>query len=255
MLAVSIVIFSDPVFGINIKYNDFSDLSAFTLGGRVQELNTVPDDKMQLISGTWQRNGYAFLNNPIALGDTFSTHFSFQITNNIGGSADWLVFNIQTKNTVFGGNSVSVEFDIFNNGFRDHNDGNHIGLNLNHNFFSNVVQPVTTPFNNEEIWHAWIDYDGAYLNISSSMNIAKPIDPFISYGLDVASLLGTSDVYLGSHAASGAYGADFSVLNWTFNSPEPIPEPPTILLLCSGLVGLFRFRKRFMSKRFYMRKI
>jgi hypothetical protein len=205
-------------FAVNINYPDFSDLSDFTLGARAAQLNTIPDDKLQLISGIWQRNGYALLTEPVILGQTFTTHFTFQITNNIGVGADWLVFNIQTENGLYSGNAVSVEFDIFNNYARDNYSGNHIGINVNHYFYSVVTQHVSTDFNNGDIWHAWIDYDGNILNVYASTASIKPYTPYISYAIDVADILGTSQVYLGFHAASGAYGADFAVLSWSFTS-------------------------------------
>jgi hypothetical protein len=212
-------------FAVDINYPDFSDLSDFTLGANAQNLNTVPDDILQLISGTWQRSGYALLTDPITLEESFSTHFTFQITNNIGIGADWLLFNIQTENGLSAGNAISVEFDIYNNGARDNNNGNHIGVNVNHGFYSVVTQPVTTPFNNEEIWHAWIEYDGNILDVYASMDAAKPASPYISYPIDVPEILGTSEVYLGFRAGSGARGADFAILSWSFESIEPVTCP------------------------------
>ena len=86
-------------FSATVEYKNFYDLSAFTLGVRAAELNAIPDSELQLISGTWQRDGYAILSIPIKLSENFSTHFSFRITNNVEGGdadglgADWLVFN------------------------------------------------------------------------------------------------------------------------------------------------------------------
>ena len=222
LIFVCIVLCPAMVTATDIYYSDFFDLSAFTLGVRAAELNAVPDGTLHLISGIWQRNGYAILTNPVHLSDSFSTHFCFRIYNNIAGGADWLVFNIQTDDELTSGNAVTVEFDIFNNGSRDNYSGNHIGLNINHDFSSSIVQTVSPDFNNEEIWHAWIDYDGNLINVYASTSSEKPDTPYISQELDVLSILGTSDVYLGFHAASGAYGADFDVLNWSFNSPQGI---------------------------------
>lgn len=252
VLAIWLMVVPNVVFGVSINYPDFSDLSAFTLNTRAQELNSG-DGTLHLIDGIYQR-GTAFLTDTIILGETYSTAFSFQITDNVrlgdsdGLGADWLRFSIQTvEDLAVGGDMVGIEFDIYNNRERDNFSGNHIGLNVEYPVSSSVaIQHVDTRFNNDEVWFAWIDYDGSFMNIYASMGVVKPDTPYISHEIDVADILGTSEVYLGFLAASGAGGATFDVLDWSFQT-TPVPEPATMLLLGTGLIGLVGFRKR--SKR------
>ena len=242
-------------FSATVEYKNFYDLSAFTLGVRAAELNAIPDSNLQLISGTWQRDGYAILSSPIKLSENFSTHFSFRITNNVEGGdadglgADWLVFNMQTDLNPPGGKAVSIEYDIFNNGARDDNSGNHVGINIDHNFDSIAIQHVASRFNDGDIWHTWIEYNNTLLEIFISIDDKKPINPILSYPIDILTHIGTPFVYLGFHAASGAYGADFSILDWEFISPAEVPstievdidikpgsDPNSINLKSNGLV-------------------
>jgi hypothetical protein len=231
-----------------ISYPDFSDTTGLTLSYRAAEL-TGSDDRLHLQDGWFQR-GVALLTDPIALDATFSTYFQFQIFNTVerfgpGSGADWLWFNIQTEDGIYdeAGNSIGVEFDIWNNGARDDYSDNHIGVNVNYDFESVVTQHVSPNFNNEQVWHAWIDYDGSNLEIFASNSSIRPETPYISYGVDISSILGTSDVYIGFHAASGQEGADFDVLSWTFRT-QPIPAPGAMLLAGIGVGGVAWLRRR-----------
>jgi len=85
VMVLCLMIVPFAAFAVDIYYPDFSDLSDFTFGANAQQLNTVPDDILQLASGTGQSSGYAYLTNQIPLGNTFSTYFSFRIDNNVGG--------------------------------------------------------------------------------------------------------------------------------------------------------------------------
>jgi hypothetical protein len=216
-------------FAVDINYPDFSDLSDFTLGANAQSLNTVPDDILQLASGTWQRSGYAYLTNQIKLENTFSTYFSFRIDNNVGGGdadglgADWLMFLLKREIGYYAAEDVAIEFDIFNNGSRDNYSGNHVGINYGGQFV--VTQHIDQRFNDGDIWHVWIDYDGSILAVYISLAALKPATPALTHTVDIANYFSDSDPYIGFQAASGAYGADFAILNWSFESIESVTCP------------------------------
>ena len=145
-----------------ISYTDFSDTTGLTLSYRAAEL-TGSDNRLHLQDGRFQR-GVALLTNTIVLDETFNTYFQFQIFNTVerfgsGSGADWLLFTIQTDDGIYdeSGNSIGVEFDIWNNGAYDNYSGNHIGVNINYDLVSVVTQHVSPDFNNEQVWNAWID--------------------------------------------------------------------------------------------------
>lgn len=232
---------SEVTFAELISYPDFSDTTGLTLSYRAAEL-TGSDNILHLQDGRYQR-GVALLTDPITLDQTFNTYFQFQIFNTVerfgtGSAADWLFFTIQTEDGIYGeaGNAVIVEFDVWNNGARDNYSGNHIGVNDGYSSVTTkVIQHVTPDFNNEQVWNAWIDYDGSNIEVFASNSSIRPDTPYISYGIDIPSILGTSDVYLGFHAASGQEGGDFDVLSWTFDT-QPVPLPSAVILGSLGLV-------------------
>ncbi len=250
VVMVIILGISDATFADLISYPDFSDTTGLTLSYRAAVL-TGSDNRLHLQDGRFQR-GVALLSNPIVLDQTFNTYFQFQIFNTVerfgpGSAADWLFFTIQTQQGIYdqAGNSVIVEFDLWNNGARDNYSGNHIGVNDEYSFVTTkAIQHVSPDFNNEQVWHAWIDYDGSNIEVFASNSSIRPVTPYISYALDIPGVLGTSDVYLGFHAASGQEGGDFDVLSWTFDT-QAIPAPGAILLGALGLsVAGWKLRRR-----------
>jgi hypothetical protein len=235
VMVMCLMLVSFAVLAVDINYPDFSDLSDFTLGDNAQQLNTVPDDILQLISGTWKRSGYAYLTNQIPLENTFSTYFTFRIDNNVGGGdsdglgADWLMFLLKREIGYLAAEDVAVEFDIFNNGARDNYSGNHVGINYGGEFV--VTQHVDQRFNDGDIWHVWIDYDGSFLKVYLSLTALKPVTPVLSHAVDISAYFSDTDPdpFIGFQAASGAYGADFAILNWSFKSIAPVICPEDII--------------------------
>jgi len=224
VMVLCLMIVPIAAFAVDINYPDFSDLSDFTLGANAQLLNSVPDDILQLASGPSQRSGYAYLTNQIQLENTFSTYFSFRIDNNVGGGdsdglgADWLMFLLKREIGYLAAEDVAVEFDIFNNGARDNNSGNHVGINYGGEFV--VTQHIDQRFNDGDIWHVWIDYDGSFLKVYISLTALKPATPVLSHAVDISLYFSDTDPdpYIGFQAASGSYGADFAILSWSFES-------------------------------------
>ena len=223
MITVLWVVPNQGFCEVNVLYNDFSDLSGFTLGANAADLNIVPDNILQLSSGTWQRSGYAYLIDRVQLETTFSTYFSFRINNNVGGGdsdglgADWLMFLFKHDVGYFNADDFAIEFDIFNNGARDKYSGNHVGINYGNQFVT--TQHVDKRFNDGDIWHVWIDYDGINISVYVSLDSTKPPAATIVHAVNIFDYLPDVNPLIGFQSASGAYGADFEILNWSFVSP------------------------------------
>jgi hypothetical protein len=133
------------------------------------------------------RSGSAFLKDRVTLDEnrSFNAYFTFQIsepgtTYGLTG-ADGLVFTIQpSANTVVspGGMgyqsiapSVGIEFDTWRND-ESHildPDHNHVGLDINGDLQS-VTKATPPGLLDENLWHVWVDYNGAAKNLELRMN-------------------------------------------------------------------------------------
>jgi hypothetical protein len=198
-----------------ILYPDFSSASGLQLNGTATYYS--PNDSLRLTSGLSQ-SGSAFSTSAISLAAnvSFSTYFSFNISNPMGISdgdgqgADGLVFVVQTVSNTAGGpgggigylglpKSVGIEFDTWDNGSWDDNNGNHVGINLRGNIDSEVQANIGTRMNNSATWHSWVDYNGTtdLLEVRLSENSTRPVAATLSYTVDLTSVLETTNAFVG----------------------------------------------------------
>ena len=268
--AIALVLASTGANAITISYSDFSDLSAFQLNGSAASIPNpaAPDNALRLTNNLSQ-SGSAFLTDAISLNNqaSFSARFDFRIFDAIGSfdndgwGADGLSFVVQTVSNSVGGagggigyryitDSVGIEFDTWNNPEWDDADGNHVGINLEGDVNSVAQATVSPRMNNGEVWTAWIDYDGVndLLEVRLSDTGLRSDLALLSYNLDLVSVLGSTNAFVGFTSGTGSAGGHHDILNFDFRNdfnPIVVSEPAPVALLVLSMFGLLyrRFRK------------
>lgn len=265
---MTLTLLSTGAQALVVSYSDFSDLSDFQLNGATASITNPTADNALRLTNDLSQSGSAFLTDAISLNNqaSFSTRFDFRITNPQGISdgdgqgADGIVFVVQTVANTAGGagggigyqglaNSVGIEFDTWNNGSWDDNDGNHVGIDLSGNINSAVQTSVSPRMNNGDVWTAWVDYNGAtdLLEVRLSDSGIRSVSALLSYNVDLETVLGSPNAFVGFTSGTGAAGGYHDILNFEFRDnfdPVSASEPAAFALLGLGLLGVFVGQRR-----------
>ena len=258
-----------------VTFNDFSSTAGLTLNGSAAKVNTAADgDVLRLTPALPNQGGSAFSSVTINAAD-FSTYFRFRITDpggilfdgNTETGADGIVFVVQSVSSSLGGigagigyagipNSVGVEFDTWHNGANNDPDSNHLGIdvngNVNHGSPAQFVLPVATRFDDGNVWHAWVDYDGTTLEVRANQTGLRPAAADLTRTLDLTSILGQTTAFVGFTSGTGADWGNHDVLSWEYrDSFNPVGVVPTPAAAWAGLalLGSIVARKRFIAAR------
>ncbi|KAG9453263.1 hypothetical protein H6P81_006167 [Aristolochia fimbriata] len=177
---------------------------------------------------------------------SFCSYFSFAVS---PGNTDGLAFFMVPKdlsadllnNSSFGVSPgvLAVEFDTFkDHRFKDPN-ANHVGLDIG-SLISVVYRDAAESklvLNSGVRLHCWIDYDlnSRQLEVRvSKSGAAKPLDPFISYRINLSEMFGRG-VFVGISSSSRNGTQATSVYSWSlelkrvanFIHSEPV-DPQTV---------------------------
>lgn len=247
VLASVITISAPAALGAeSFDYPGFADSSRLQLNRKAQVVQDPEHGSvLRLTESRKHSGGSAFQLDKISLAAdaSFSTYFRFRMHggggvhcgNNTG--ADGLVFVVETQANDVGGRgggigyrgikpSLGVEFDTYSNP-SDHGC-NHVGINLDGDPKSVSAMVIDTPLDNGEVWHAWVDYRGRTktVEVRIAQSDARPPKPLVTHEVDLARLLGRTDVYVGFTAATGSGFNNHDILVWNFKGfYEPIGAP------------------------------
>jgi len=235
LVAAAATFASTPALAATVfNFTDFSNCSALQLNGNAACTGGV----LRVTPATFTQSGSAFSTTliPLGAGATFSTFFSFNINSSGGSSdadgpgADGLVFVVQPVSSTTGGagggigylgiaNSVGVEFDTWNNGIGAGDpNGNHVGVDLNGSVNSVATALIPTRMNDGTTHYAWIDYDGTTLTLRLSTTPVRPAAPTLSHEVDLPTVLGTTQAFVGFTSGTGAAFGNHDILTWQFDN-------------------------------------
>jgi hypothetical protein len=222
---------------ITFKYDSFIDDGRLKTNG----VTSYNNGRLRLTPAAEQKWGTAFNMERVSLKNdrSFSSYFTFQITNGGGydvGWADGIVFTVQTFSNAAGAagggmgyqgiqQSVGIEFDTWNNGTGlGDPSSNHIGINYNGVLGGSNVQSLSTSTLDMKSGtiHAWVDYDGLNKKIEVRVNKNSDTRPtaanLTQTNVNLTSILNSNDVYVGFTAATGGAYQNHDITKWYFTN-------------------------------------
>lgn len=232
--AVVVLAWSSTAQATTEIFTDFKDISPLTLSGNALQAQTADGWVLRLTPAVANQTGSAF-GTITALAAQFYTSFAFRLSNADGTApdsngrlgADGFTFAIQRVSASLGSHggglgiedvspSVAIEFDTYkNNDYKDPSS-NHIGIDVNGVVQSIATVDVSTPFNDGNIWYAWIDCDASTITVSVSQNGIRPDVPQLSYPVNVEQVIGNKFAYVGFTAATGGGFQNHDILSWVY---------------------------------------
>lgn len=246
-----------------VQYDGFASTAGLTLNGNATTLTTSDGTVLRLTQDSPFQSGSTFSSVTVNAA-AFSTFFQFRMTEPGGIStqgADGLVFVVQSISSSIGGagggigyegigSSVGVEFDNYQNGWDPNN--NHAAVVRNGNVQNHLQLTTLSPqMTDGDLWSVWIDYDGMNLQVRANTTGNRPAGALLSYAIDIPSVIGQANAYVGFTSGTGSAYANHDIVRWRYEDqfnpgggdPPPVPEPSTYALCGIGMAAVFLARR------------
>lgn len=244
ILILGLAVLSAPA-GAQVAISGFGDGTNFTMNGN-GTLPTISGGVLTITDGNGYEAHSVFYNAPQTIG-LFEATFVFEASGSRSG--DGMAFVIQ--NDPRGANARGGYGSGLGYGNSDGDPGNpivssvafEINLYNGHTRGTNVVtngawgnyQPTgIAAFQSGHQFQVKLSYDGTLLS-TSLLDLTTSQVFQASYSVNLPSVLGGSTGYVGFTGSTGAATAIQSISNFTFTI---VPEPPSVVLLCLGIMGL-----------------
>ncbi|KAJ0027833.1 hypothetical protein Pint_35267 [Pistacia integerrima] len=167
---------------------------------------------------------------------SFSTNFSFSMFKESGDGLAFVMAPSVLNFNGFGNSSfglsqvlekdifrvVAVEFDTLRDAkYGDLND-NHVGIDVG-SLSSVKVSNVSShnmSLNSGKKFTSWIDYEASSKRLEvrlSHFGDSKPVDPLLSYPIDLSKVWNNEEVFVGLSSSNGNSTQICSVYSWSFN--------------------------------------
>lgn len=155
---------------------------------------------------------------------SFSTNFSFSLSRAYGNGLTLFMvpfssFGLLVEKKV---RLFSVEFDISDDNKYGDANGNHVGSFI-YVKVRNVSSSIKLVLSSGEKVQAWIDYEASSKRLEvrmSKLGHIKPVDPVLSYSIDMSLMWKEDEVLVGLGSVYGNSSQLCNVYSWGFSSRQ-----------------------------------
>ena len=201
-------------------YNNFATAKLIRFNGSAAKVTTGDGPVLELTPANANQAGSAFTSNHTALdpNDGFGTFFMFRLSQPGNTPAGGITFTIQNAGSAsLGGSGSGLGCSgIINSLSVGLSAGNVVSVYTNG--VLDVANVTSNAFNDSNIWYAWVDYEGVSqdLEVRLSGIPVRPLAPALQVGINLSSILGGTNAFVGFTGATGAGWYQQDILAWKF---------------------------------------